>query len=170
MKINVKFTKLTLAVVAGVALSAFAGTASAGSATSNLGVTATVAANCTIDASSGLGFGTYDPTSTNAATALDATGNITATCTSGATASIKLDLGANAGAGTQRAMKGSKGGLLNYNLYTDSARTAAWDDVASVSVTADGTAQTIPVYGSIPAAQNVAIDSYTDTVVATISF
>src|SRR3546814_1739787 len=85
-----------------VTLSALAATAHAGTANSNLPVSATVSANCTIDASSGVAFGIYDPVVTNAGTGVDlsASGTISTTCTNGASVTVTLGQGSNADTGS----------------------------------------------------------------------
>ena len=69
-------------LVSAVSLAA-ASTAFAGSATSNLAMSANVTANCTISTAA-VAFGAYDPIVANAATPLDTTGTVTITCTKGA--------------------------------------------------------------------------------------
>jgi len=73
-----------------LAITTMGGTAVAGTASSNLPVSASVSANCTIDASGGVAFGAYDPIVTNQSTALTASGTISTTCTNGASATITL--------------------------------------------------------------------------------
>jgi spore coat protein U-like protein len=64
-------------------------------------------------------------------------------------------------------MTGGTGGTLNYTLFSNSTRTTEWTTTASINGTDVGTT---PVYGRIPKAQNQPAGSYTDTVVATITF
>src|ERR1700694_3726300 len=61
----------------------------AGNAFLNLGVSANVAANCTI-ATAPVAFGAYDPVVTNAAVGLTGTGSITVACTKGSVPTINL--------------------------------------------------------------------------------
>ncbi|MES1176164.1 MAG: spore coat U domain-containing protein [Myxococcales bacterium] len=152
------------------------GQANAATATANLSVTATVSASCSISTTA-LGFGAYDPVATNAASPLDGTGTVIVTCTNGAAAAVTLGQGANAAAGSTdtapvRRMKNAGGVFLSYSLYQDSAHTTVWGNTAGTSVaqTGTGTASSVTVYGRVPAAQNVASGSYSDTVVATVTF
>ncbi len=161
-------------IVAGLFLGAPV-TAFAGTDTANLGVSAEVTANCTISTSP-LAFGNYDPVDANAAAALNGTGTVTVTCTDGASAQIELDQGANADAGSTaeaplRRLTGG-GEFLSYSLFSDSGRTTVWATGAAVDVehTGTGTAANLTVYGSIAAGQNVGAESYSDTVVATVTF
>lgn len=148
----------------------------AGTATSNLSVTATVSANCTITTAP-VAFGAYDPIVTNATNALNGTGTVTVTCTNGSAVAVTLDQGTNPAGGSTaavplRQMKDSGTDHLAYALYQDSNRTTVWGNTVgtSVSDTGNGTAQNLTVYGAVTAGQNVPAGSYSDTVVATVTF
>lgn len=144
--------------------------------TANLVVTAEVTANCTIS-STGLAFGAYDPVSTNAAANLDGTGTISVTCTSGSTGDITLGQGANPKAGSDdtaplRQMSAGGTDRLEYFLYQETGRITVWGNTAATDVShpGTGTSTDLTVYGRVTAGQNVAAGSYTDTVVATVTF
>jgi spore coat protein U domain-containing protein, fimbrial subunit CupE1/2/3/6 len=166
-----------LGMAAGTAL--FLGTSTvghAGTATSNLAVTATVSANCSISTAP-VAFGAYDPVVANATTPLDGTGTVTVTCTSGDAATITLGQGSNAATGSTdtaplRQMKDTGSDVLAYSLYSDSGRTTAWGNTAGTGLaeTGTGSAQALTVYGAVAAGQNVPAGSYSDTVVATVTF
>ncbi|MEH1872450.1 Csu type fimbrial protein [Nostoc sp.] len=147
--------------------------AMAGTATSNLGVSALVTANCTISTTP-VAFGNYDPIGANASTDLNGTGSVATTCTNGSSVVITLGQGSNADTGStdavplRRAMSGSN--YLSYSLYSDSARTTVWENTTGVAVTGTGTPVSNTVYGKMVAGQNVPIGSYTDTVVATVTY
>jgi spore coat protein U-like protein len=148
----------------------------AGTATSNLSVTASVSANCTISTSP-VAFGAYDPVSANAATALDGTGTVTVTCTSVSSATITLGQGSNANTSSTdtvplRRMTDGSANFLSYFLYQNAGRTTVWGNTAGTGVghTGTGTATAITVYGRTTAGQNVPAGSYADTVVATVTF
>ena len=151
------------------------GVASAAQATSDLEVSATVQSTCTIDAAS-VSFLGYDPVGThNAATGidLDATGTVTINCTMDAAVTVALDLGQWEGAGTQRKLQNPAGDQLNYNLYSDSARSVEWNDTTgTVSETGTGADDVLTVYGRIPKGQTnaEATTTYSDVVVATVTF
>lgn len=160
-----------VAVFCGASSAAYAGTA-----TSSMPVSATVAASCTIDATTALAFGAYDPIVTNATSPLTGSVAISTTCTNGSPATITLGQGANADASStaaaplRRMLTGTT--FLNYNLYSDAGNTTVWGDtsVTGVPVTGTGAALSTTVYGSIAAGQNVISGSYTDTVLATVTF
>src|SRR5438094_3768308 len=102
-------------VVVGVAVGC-AATARLGaaSASANLAASSSVANNCTISTAA-LAFGAYDPVVANASTNLDASGTVSIACTKGATATIDLDLGANATGSTRRLTDGA--GTPSYLTY-----------------------------------------------------
>jgi spore coat protein U-like protein len=151
-----------------VATNSYAATASA-----NMPVTASIAANCTISAST-LAFGAYDPIVTNAAANLDNTATLTTTCTTGSAPTITLDEGLNKAAGSTSTAPArqliSGANVLAYSLYSDSGRTTVWANTGVATPAASGTAQTNTVYGRIPSGQNKPVGAYTDTIVATVTF
>lgn len=155
--------------------SLFAANAHAATAVANLAVSATVTSNCAISTSP-LAFGAYSYTGANLATPLTATGSVSVTCTSGATAEVTLGVGANNNAGSPaiplRRMLSGTTNYLSYFLYKNAIHTEVWADTTATSaaVTANGVAHVITVYGEIPAAQNVQAGSYGDTVIATVTF
>jgi len=170
--------KLMAAGAAAFAIGAASSTDAATTATSNLSVSASVAANCTISAGS-VAFGAYDPIVTNAAVALNGSGTVSVTCTIGANTTVTLGQGSNPdtlsstvaplrrlsdGAGTPS--------YLTYKLFSNTGRTTVWGDTAGTGVTHTGTGTTVglTVYGAVDSGQNVPSGTYTDTVLATITF
>jgi spore coat protein U-like protein len=151
--------------------------AMAGTATSNLGVGANVTNNCTISTTP-IVFGAYDPIGTNASSMLDKNGSVSITCTTGASATIKLSQGNNAATGStdalpQRRLKhASTDNYLIYQIFQDSSWSTVWGNTENtgVSETGSGAAQSKTVYGRIAAAQNVPTGTYSDTVVAEVAF
>ena len=152
------------------ATSAFAGTA-----TSNMSVSATVSANCTISAGA-LAFGAYDPVVTNATNPLAGTATITVSCTNGSPATLTLDQGLNPAGGSTNAaplrQMASGGSLMSYDLFQDNAMTVPWGNTAGTGVayTGTGVSGSVTVYGQVAGGQNVPAGTYNDTVVATITF
>mgnify|MGYP001170041701 CR=1 FL=1 len=99
------------------------------------------------------------------------TGSVSFTCTSfnGSSGPVTIcsQLGTPSFPGTtqQPKMIGTKGGLLDFNLYTNAARTTIWVGsnrlTTSVTIPANGTVSgTMPFYGLIPGGQAAAADSY----------
>ncbi len=65
------------------------------------------------------------------------------------------------------------GSSLNYNLYTTSGRTIVWGNGTGGSNTrtaSRNTNTTLSIFGEIPAAQDVAVGSYLDSITATVNF
>ena len=167
-----------MAVVA--ALLAAAGFSQAGTATANVGVSASVAQNCTIT-STPVAFGAYDPISGGNITAA---GTVVVACTKAASSlSVGLDNGTNAVA-AQRNLKGSAtSDKLAYSLVLPTATTpgaacpsmgsgTAWTTASPLALSSptSKTARTYNVCGQLASGQDVSVDSYSDTVVATINF
>jgi spore coat protein U-like protein len=161
--------------VLAASLFAVESSALAGSASSNMTVSATVSNNCTISAGA-LAFGTYDPVSANAAADLTGTATLTVACTSGGSATIDLDQGLHAAGGSTatvplRQLDDGAAHDLAYFLYQDANRSTVWGAAAaSAAYTGTGAATSVTVYGKVTAGQNVPAASYSDTVVATINF
>lgn len=160
--------------IAGVVMLMTSG-AFAGTATSNMAVSATVTANCTITAGA-LAFGAYDPIVANATTPLPGNATLTVTCTNGSPTTITLDQGLNPAGGSTNAaplrQMISGGNFLSYGLFQDNALTVTWGNTAGTGVayTGTGVAGSVTVFGVVPAGQNVPAGTYNDTVVATITF
>jgi spore coat protein U-like protein len=150
------------AVLGFLALGLASTSAFASTATAAFAVTATVQTNCTVSATA-LGFGNY----TGAVNAAQT--SILVTCTN----TTPYTLGLSAGGGTSatvtaRSMTGPASAQLNYGLFTDSGHTINFATLASANGT--GAAQTINVYGQIPAGQFVAPGAYADSITATVTY
>jgi spore coat protein U-like protein len=137
--------------------------------TSSFTLTAVVLANCTIGTAN-LSFGNYTGAS------LNATSTITVNCTNLAPYNVGLDPGTATGATvTTRKMKITSPGtaLLAYNLFSNPGYSINWGNTVGIDTvggTGTGTAQVLHVYGQIPAGQFVAPGTYTDTIVATLTY
>lgn len=135
-------------------------------ATGSFLVNGSVLSTCSISTTN-LGFGTYT------AAVLDGSATVTVNCTSTTNYTVSLSAGQNLSGGTRR-LAGPLGSYLTYQLFQDSARTTAWGDGtalgAKMTGVANGAAQGLPVYGRIPAGQNVRPGSYADLVVATVEY
>jgi spore coat protein U-like protein len=149
--------------------------ATAATAQTTFLVTANVTANCSITAT-GINF-TYDPVGVNATTPATATGSVTIACTKGAGPTIGLSAGSNAGkvSGVSRAMANGATNFLGYELEQPGAGGAVWTDIGGTGAFNPGVSpskapRTFQVNAIIPAGQDVAVGSYTDTVTATVNF
>lgn len=139
--------------------------------------TATVNANCNVSTTT-LNFGT-SPTSIGSN--IDSTATITAQCTNSTPYSIGLSNGTNASGSQNRMRLGATSNFLNYELYTDTARSHLWATTSSTTSCTGGTStcalgtgtgsnQNVTVYGRVPAQTAPSAGTYTDTVVVTITF
>ncbi|TJW06891.1 MAG: spore coat protein U domain-containing protein [Mesorhizobium sp.] len=84
---------------------------------------------------------------------VDATGQVSVTCTSAAAYTVSLSGGTTGSPSTERKM--SKGAeTVTYGLYKDVHRTQPWGDSSTpdgtVPVTRSGVAQNLTVYGRVP--------------------
>jgi spore coat protein U-like protein len=160
------------AVAAALTVASAAAPAFATNATSSLDVSASVTANCTVSTAA-VAFGDVDVTSGQA---VQGTGSVSVTCTNGTPWTAVADAGAGTGADLSTRKMASGANLLNYSLFTDSARTQVWGDgvsgaTATLSDTGTGTAQTKTVYGVIPAGQTgIPAGDYADTVQVTVAY
>lgn len=138
--------------------------------------TATISANCNIGVST-MNFGSVSSISAN----IDSTATITAQCTNTTPYSIGLNNGANASGSQNRMRLGATTNYINYEIYTDSARTHLWSTTTSttsctggtstcVLATGTGSNQTVTIYGRVPAQSLPAAGTFTDTVVVTVTF
>ncbi|MBA3511574.1 spore coat U domain-containing protein [Sphingomonas sp.] len=111
----------------------------------------------------GVSFGNYDPL---AQSALDGVGNVHVSCD--APTSFTVSIGPGTGTVQDRRMTGGAAQLA-YNLFKDSNRLVIWgegiDGLGAVGTTVD-----LPVYGRIPATQNVQANVYADSLTVTVTF
>jgi spore coat protein U-like protein len=131
-------------------------------------VTANNATICLVNASN-LNFGSTGVLRA----ALDATSTITVTCTNAASYTVALDGGVSGATNPAQRKMTQASQLITYGLYRDSGRTLPWGDSVGVNTaagTGSGLAQTLTVYGRVPAQSTPAPGVYADTVVMTISY
>jgi len=130
-----------------------------------------VTASCTVVAAD-IDFGTR----VNLATAVNATGGLDVTCTSGHAYTIALNAGSTAGntiAARKMSLNGAGAGVVGYQLYRDSGPANVWGDGATgvvYSGTGSGTLQSIPVYARVPVQATPSPGAYLDTVRATVTY
>lgn len=175
-----KISKVVLA--ASVGFATISSAAIAAQATSDLTVTATVNASCTINTTP-VSFGNYSPANVQHTYV---SGSVTVACVKGSIPVISLSGGLNPGVNPgERAMKHTIGNeLLSYFLYKPASivpntacTTTETDPWGAIGVerfepgAATGiAASTYNICGKIPAAQDVSTGSYQDTVTATVEF
>jgi spore coat protein U-like protein len=132
-------------------------------------VTAKVMAVCEVTASD-LAFGTYNPKATSPH---QITTQLRATCTPGSTYQVGLNEGTSPGATINQRKMVSGTQTLNYQLYSDSARSSIWGNTQGTdTVTGVGTglAQDHTVFGSVLPAQAVPAGDYSDTITVRVYF
>ena len=144
--------------------------ADAGTATTTMGVSMTIAAGCSVAGGSTIAFGTQSALSA----ATTATGTLSVTCTNSTPYNVGLDQGGGSGATvTARKMTGPSSATITYGLYQNAALTTVFGNTVgtnTVAGTGTGSAQTITVYGQVPAQASPSPGSYADTVNVTITF
>jgi spore coat protein U-like protein len=138
--------------------------------------TATVNANANVSATT-LNFGSTSSLASN----IDSTATISVQATNTTPYSIGLGNGVNASGSQRRARKGATASFIDYDLYTDSARSQAWSTSTSTTsctggagtcmlATGTGASQNTTVYGRVPTQTIPAAGTFTDTVVVTVTF
>ena len=126
-------------------------------------VTAALQPSCAL-ATPSLAFG-----SVTAWTAAQASANLAVACTPSTAYQIFLDAGRGSGASyAQRYLTGPSD-TLSYNLYQDSAHTRPWDAGGYAGI-GTGSAQSIGIYGLLPAQRKPAAGVYTDSVIVTLTY
>ncbi len=139
--------------------------AQAANATASFDVTANVVASCSVSGTT-MAFGTYSP-----AAAANGTSTLTVTCTNGSAYTVKL----SSASGFKMAHETDTANLLAYKIYSDSGRTTDVSGATPIAIpgTLPGTglAQSIPLYGQIPAGTtSVKAGNYKDTVTVTVAY
>ncbi|MDC1252522.1 spore coat U domain-containing protein [Amylibacter sp.] len=167
---NIKLAIATAILVGstGISTASYAENVASGSP-GELIVNARVAVACTLGTST-LAFGDYSSASVSTASA-----TLSATCTSGASVSLKLSNGSNS-LGDVRRMKGGAGDAdyLTYDVYLDNDHENRWGSTATGETpdvhtfTSTGAAATPTVYGMMAASQTSATGgSYSDSITIT---
>lgn len=147
--------------------------ASAATATATFNVSLTIQANCTISANP-LSFGTTGVL----ASAVNQQTTLSVTCTNTTTYNVGLDPGSVSGSSvSSRPLAGTASGntstTVGFQLYQNAGHSTPWGNTVgtdTVSGTGNGTAQTLTVYGQVPAQTTPQPDTYQTTITATITF
>ena len=174
MKTKFNQSKLKLAIVSAmlVGTAGLSATSYAATAADNMAVSTEVTISCTMTAGE-LQFATYDPSSGNPGLG---TATITSNCTAGGAAVITLGQGSlPAGTSTDavplRRLVGA-GGNLNYDLYSDSARTIIFGNTVATgkAFTATSGDNLTTVFGRIIEEQEVGAGAFADSVAVTLTY
>ena len=128
-------------------------------------------ASCTTT-TAGLSFGTYDAQSP---TPDDAGGTITVTCAGEGWLlfpSVSLSTGSSGSYASRQLANGANS--LQYNIYTNAARTQVWGDgsggTSTVTMTVFFGSGSRSIYGRIPFGQMVAAGMYGDLIVVSVDY
>ena len=153
----------------------FAATTSAFAAvaTTTFQVQASVNAQCSVSAVN-LTFAAVNPLSTQT----DATTTVTVNCTKNSPYTVGLDAGTVTGTTIATRKMANGADIMNYNLYTDVARSIIWGNSAVAPTWVSGTgagmqtAQVLTVYGRVASGQsNLAVGTYTEpTITVTVTY
>jgi spore coat protein U-like protein len=133
-------------------------------------VQANYPATCSVMATN-LNFGSHGVL----ATALTTTNNISVTCSSTTPYTISLS-GGNSGAANPTQRKMANGGnteFVTYGIYQNAAHTLPWGSTIgtdTVAGTGAGAAQPYTAYGQVPAQTTPSAQTYTDTIVVTVTY
>ena len=129
-------------------------------------VTAMVTSQCSVSAST-LDFGTVGLLLANT----DNTSALTVQCASGVAYQVGLDNGQHATGNTRRLQ--GPGGLINYELYRNSARTQRWGNTLNTDTvvgSGNGSNQNITVFGRVPNQTTPSAGTYNDTITVTVTY
>ena len=132
-------------------------------------VSAKVQAVCEVTATD-LAFGTY---TSQGGAPLQGTTLLRATCTPNSSYNVGLNEGTSPGATVNARKMVSGTQALNYQLYSDSARTTIWGNTPGTdTVTGVGTGLAVDhtVFGAVPPAQVVPAGDYGDTITVRVYY
>ena len=132
--------------------------------------------SCTVSASA-LSFGDYVFTN---ASPTDVAGNVNVTCTGLLGLAVSYDIRLSTGSSGNYAARAmtSGGNQLQYNLYATSPPASVWGDGSGATAIVQdnyllllgGVSRNYPVYGRVPAGQNVPAGLYGDTITVTVNY
>ncbi|MFC6841476.1 Csu type fimbrial protein [Xanthomonas theicola] len=104
---------------------------------------------------------------------VDSVATLSMACTNRTAWNVGLGDGLNAANGARRMKHSAGAAYINYDLYHDSARSRRWGSTVGTDVLSgigNGNTQTLTVYGRVPTGQTPVAGSYSDTVIATITY
>jgi spore coat protein U-like protein len=132
---------------------------------------ASYGSSCLVNSATTMNFGSHGVLDSN----IDASNSINVTCASGTSYTISLSGGESLATDpAQRQMSdASKVENVTYGIYRDLARTLPWGDTINtntVAGTGSGTAQTYTAYGRVPPQNTPTAQTYTDTVIVTVTY
>jgi spore coat protein U-like protein len=166
--------KTGLGILGGLAL--VGGGADAATTSAQFGVQLQINAECGINSTATLDFGTSGVLGGAAgATNNDQTSVLHVQCTNTTAYDIGLDAGTTTGGLVSQRLLFNSGNnaTVKYNLYTDAGRGTIWGNTVStdtVHATGNGATQNYTIYGRVPPQTTPAPGLYTDTITVTITY
>jgi len=101
---------------------------------------------------------------------ISASSIISVTCNVDMPYNVLLGSGNSSTTASRYMVKNATGEQIQYNLFVDAAYSTIWDNQTGVSGKATGGAQTLNVYGLVPAQSTPSSGIYTDTVIVTVNW
>ncbi len=151
-------------------LTLFGGAAHAATTTSTFGVQLTVTAQCVINSTATLNFGSNGVINSN----IDQTADLKIQCTNTTPYKIGLDAGTTVGGDTTtRLMTAGGSDTVQYQLFQNPGRTTNWGNNTASDTKNDngsGAEQTHTIYGRVPVQSTGSPGNYTDTVTVTVTY
>lgn len=163
-----------LGVLTGLAF--VGGPASATTTTQTFQVQLTIQAQCVINSTATLNFGSLGVLGgAGGSTNNDQTTTVAVQCTNTTPYDIGLDAGTTTGGTTTTRLlfNSSTSETVQYKLYTDSGHSTNWGNTVStdtVHATGNGASQSYTIYGRIPPQTTPTPGTYSDTVTVTVTY
>jgi spore coat protein U-like protein len=167
-------TTTGLGILTGLAF--VGGPAVATTTTQQFQVQLQIQAQCVINTTATLDFGTAGVLGGfNGNATTDQSTTLKVQCTNSTTYDVGLDAGTTGGATVSQRLlnNASTSETIKYNLYTDAGRATVWGNTVgtdTVHVTGNGAQQTYTIYGRVPGQNTPTPGTYTDTVTVTITY
>jgi spore coat protein U-like protein len=166
-------TAMRIAAALGASLALLAPAGLASTTTTTFQVQITLVSSCAISASN-LNFGAGIGLLTSA---VNGSTTLSVTCSNSTPYTVGLDGGTVSGSTvSNRLMAGTTTGntstTMQFQLYTDSGHSTQWGNSSGtwVSGTGNGAAQSLTVYGQVPAQTTPKPDTYQTTITATVTY
>jgi spore coat protein U-like protein len=158
------------------ALALVGGPAAATTTTSTFAVNLTIQAQCVINSTAALNFGTAGVLGgANGTTNTDQSTTVQVQCTNTTPFNIGLDAGTTTGGTTttRKLLNSGSSATVNYTLWQDTGHATNWGNntgTDTVGDTGTGASKTYTIYGRIPPQSTPAPGNYADTVTVTVTY
>lgn len=143
--------------------------AEAATATGTFTAQIIIVAECKVQSTTTLDFGTRGVLDTN----FDTTSTLGVQCTDTTPYNIQLNAGSTAGGTIATRLMTSGAATVSYRMYRDAPRTLNWgqtNGTDTVAGTGNGAVQSYTVFGRVPIQVTPAPATYTDTVTVTVEY